>query len=110
MVATKLGIVMARSVRRIPLKGRSTIDSLEWVRHAQWHMYKDSEDADGDIPEGVRAKEREEKKEIIEKWKDSEGKTVYVDERERANTEGVLHIEEKCRKIQSIHERVSRVQ
>ena len=83
MVTMKLGIVTARSVRWIPVERRWTIDSLEWVGHAPWHMYKDAEDADGEIPEGVTAKDREEKKEAIEKGKDSEGKTVYVDVRER---------------------------
>ena len=49
MIATKKGIVMARAVKRIPMPRRWTVDTLEWVRHAPWHMYKDAEDEDGEI-------------------------------------------------------------
>ena len=67
MIATKLGVVMARSVKRLLVERRWTIDTLDWVRHAPWHLYKDAEDEDGDIPEGVSAKEREETKIVVEK-------------------------------------------
>ena len=83
MVATRGGVKMARSVRRIIKENRWTEDTLKWVRHAPWHLYEDAEDGDGDIPEGVSAKEREEKKVVIESGGDSEGKTKYVDVRER---------------------------
>ena len=46
-------------------------------------MYKDAEDGDGDIPEGVSAEEREEKKVVIEKGESGEEKTKYVDVREQ---------------------------
>ena len=46
-------------------------------------MYKDAEDADGDIPEGVTVEEREERKDIIERAKDGEDKTISVDVGER---------------------------
>ena len=38
MIATKKGIVMARAVKRIPISRRWTVDTLEWVRHAPWHL------------------------------------------------------------------------
>ena len=82
MIATKLGVVMARSVKRIPVEKRWTVDTLDWVRHAPWHLYKDAEDCDGDIPEGVSAEEREEKKVVIEKGDSGEKRTKYVDVRE----------------------------
>ena len=50
MIATKLGVVMARSIKRIPAERRWTVDTLDWVRHAPWHLYKDAEDEDGEIP------------------------------------------------------------
>ena len=83
MIATKLGVVMPRSVKRIPVERRWTVDTLDWVRHAPWHLYKDADDEDGEIPEGVSAKDREEKKIVIERSGDSEGRTKYVDVREQ---------------------------
>ena len=50
-VATKDGVVRARSVRRIPKEERWCNDCLEWVRHVPWNKSKDDDEADGDIPE-----------------------------------------------------------
>ena len=83
MIATKLGVVMARSVKRIPVEKRWSIDTLDWVRHAPWHLYKDAEDCDGDIPEGVSAEERREKEVVIEKGNSGGNRTKYVDVREQ---------------------------
>ena len=57
MVSTKEGIVMARSIKRIPVESRWGNDCLEWVKWAPWNRYKDAEDADGEVPEGVPAEE-----------------------------------------------------
>ena len=60
MVATKEGILHCRSVKRIPIRDRWTKDSVDWIRWAPWNRYKDAEDADGDVPDGVEVEEREE--------------------------------------------------
>jgi hypothetical protein len=39
-VATPEGIRKARSVRRLPVQDRWSADSLLWVRHVPWHLYK----------------------------------------------------------------------
>ena len=50
-VATQEGVRKVRSVRRIPIEERWSEDSVKWVKNVPWHLYKDQEDADGDIPE-----------------------------------------------------------
>ena len=50
-IATKEGVVKARSVRRLPMSTRWTEDSVNWVKYVPWHLYKDHANADGDIPE-----------------------------------------------------------
>ena len=57
MVSTQEGIVFARSVKRIPTEKRWDQDNLKMVKWAPWHRYRDAEDADGDIPEGVLEEE-----------------------------------------------------
>ena len=49
--ATAAGVVKARAVRRIVRELRWSPDSLAWVRHVPWNLYKDQPDADGEIPE-----------------------------------------------------------
>eukprot|EP00973_Karenia_brevis_P078738 10928487-Karenia_brevis.AAC.1 len=43
----------------MPIDLRWLIDSVKWVKLAPWRKYKDAEDADGDLPEGVSDEERE---------------------------------------------------
>ena len=50
-VATPEGVKKVRSVRRVPMEDRWSEDSVKWVRHVPWHLYRDQVDADGDIPE-----------------------------------------------------------
>ena len=52
-IATKDKLLSVRSVRRIPVEHRWGSDSLSWVQSAPWIRYKDAQDADGDLPEGV---------------------------------------------------------
>ena len=32
-------------------------DCMDWAKWAPWNRYKEAEDADGDVPEGVPAEE-----------------------------------------------------
>ena len=50
-IATPDGIKKIRSVRRLPFEARWGADSLTWVRHVPWHLYRGDDQADGDIPE-----------------------------------------------------------
>jgi hypothetical protein len=50
-LATPVGIRKCRSVRRLPLEERWSLDSLAWVKHVPWHLYRGDSLADGDIPE-----------------------------------------------------------
>ena len=52
-VTNQEGIIDARSVRRISVERRWSEDCVNWVRWAAWNKYRDAEDADGDVPEGV---------------------------------------------------------
>jgi hypothetical protein len=58
MVCTESGVVCVRSVRRLPLEGRRSMDFVKWVKWAPWYMYRGCEDADGDLPQGVPLEER----------------------------------------------------
>ena len=49
-VATKSGLVKARSVRRIPIEERWGPDCVELVKNVPWNK-GDGEEGDGDIPE-----------------------------------------------------------
>ena len=50
-------MLSVRSVRRIPFEHRWSEDCLKWVQWVPWNRYKDAQDADGDLPEGVPAVE-----------------------------------------------------
>ena len=50
-VATSGGVKKTRSVRRLAPQDRWSEDSMKWVRHVPWHLYRGDEGADGDIPE-----------------------------------------------------------
>ena len=52
-VSTGIGLVNVRSVKRVVKEKRWSVKNLEEVKWAPWHRYKDDEDADGDVPEGV---------------------------------------------------------
>ena len=62
MMMTPDGLQFVRSVRRIPLEKRWGDDCVDWIKWAPWNRYKDSGDADGDVPEGVPVEERSETK------------------------------------------------
>ena len=59
MVAIPEKILHVRSIKRIPFEKRWSEDSVLWVKWAPWHKYRGAEDADGDVPEGVPAEEKE---------------------------------------------------
>lgn len=50
-LSTPLGVLKCRSIRRLPLEERWGLDSLNWVKHVPWHLYRGDALADGDIPE-----------------------------------------------------------
>ena len=50
-IATVHGVTKARSVRRIAVEDRWSEECVRWVKNAPWHLFKDQQDADGDIPE-----------------------------------------------------------
>ena len=57
-VVDKEGKVQAvRSVRRIPLHERWNGDTRRWVKGVPWNKYKGDEYEDGEMPEGVEAKD-----------------------------------------------------
>ena len=58
MLSRPEGIYVVRSARRIPFEKRWGEDCVNWVVWAPWRMYKNAEDEDGDLPEGVPAEER----------------------------------------------------
>ena len=45
------GVKKVRSIRRIAAQDRWTEDSVKWVRYVPWNLYKDDDQADGEIPE-----------------------------------------------------------
>ena len=53
IIATPAGICKVRSVRRVPMEDRWTIDTLKWVKHVPWHRCDNDPEADGEIPEDV---------------------------------------------------------
>jgi hypothetical protein len=53
IIATPTGITKARSVRRIPIEDRWTMDTLKWVKHVPWHRFDSDPEADGELPEDV---------------------------------------------------------
>ena len=59
MSVTPEGVEEARSVSRLPEEHRCGGDNLNWVKWTPWRRYKDAVEADGDLPEGVPAEERE---------------------------------------------------
>ena len=58
MVTTKSGLVLSRSLRRLPSETRWGPDCVCWSDHAPWRLYKGHEGADGGLPEGVPSAER----------------------------------------------------
>ena len=76
MVASREGIMLARSVRRVPLEKRWDKQNLDMVRWAPWHRYGGDENADGDVPEGVPVEE------APSSSKDGE-RVVFIDTKEK---------------------------
>ena len=58
IVSTLEGIRESRSVKRLAEERRWMEDTLNWVNWAPWHKYKDHEDQDGEVTEGVPVEER----------------------------------------------------
>jgi hypothetical protein len=56
-IAIKDSVIAVRSVKRLPVERRWNVENLEWVNRVPWNKYKDARDADGDMPEGVPARE-----------------------------------------------------
>jgi hypothetical protein len=52
-VATKKGLQVVRSVRRIPVEDRWAQENKDWVRHVPWNKGDGDLEADGDFPEGA---------------------------------------------------------
>eukprot|EP00973_Karenia_brevis_P061036 8487532-Karenia_brevis.AAC.1 len=52
LVSDKDGIRKVRTIRRIDVSKRWSLDSSSRVVRAPWRRYRDAEDADGDVPEG----------------------------------------------------------
>ena len=76
MISTRQGIVLSRSVRRLPIESRWGPDTLGWIQWAPWRLFKGHEGADGDVPEGVPAEEKHETTSV-------QGKTVFVQVQEK---------------------------
>ena len=55
MVARPEWIIFVRAAKRIRVGKRWGEDCVNWVQWAPWHRYKDADDMDGEIPEGVEA-------------------------------------------------------
>ena len=53
VISTPEGLNKARSIRRVALQDRWSADAVKWVRYVPWNKYKDDDQADGDLPEGV---------------------------------------------------------
>ena len=57
MRASLEGVFYVGSIKRIPVENRWGEYCFNWVQWAPWNRYKDAEDADGDILEGVPLEE-----------------------------------------------------
>ena len=77
MLATEERMLYVRSVRRLPVEKRWSGDCVSWVKWAPWCRYKDAEDADGEIPEGVPAEERP-------KERTGDNRVVFIETQEKA--------------------------
>eukprot|EP00973_Karenia_brevis_P006032 820499-Karenia_brevis.AAC.1 len=59
MVETVDGIGKCRTIKRIPKEERWGEYCLKWVKWAPWKRCEGEEEADGEVPEGVKDEERE---------------------------------------------------
>ena len=66
-----------RAVRRIPIEKRWGEDSLKWVIRFPWNRYKDALDADGDLPEGVPARD-------VPEGQKASGPQIIIETKEKA--------------------------
>eukprot|EP00973_Karenia_brevis_P092193 12411240-Karenia_brevis.AAC.1 len=78
LIATEEGIRKARTIKRIPKDERWTDDCLKWVKWAPWKRHEGNEEADGEVPDGVKDEDREEKRRVEEKKEDKE-RVVYIE-------------------------------
>eukprot|EP00973_Karenia_brevis_P060106 8363290-Karenia_brevis.AAC.1 len=62
VISTVNGIVKSGSIKRIPKEERWGEHNLRWVKSAPWKRHEGDEEAYGEVPEGVKDEEREEKK------------------------------------------------
>eukprot|EP00973_Karenia_brevis_P038754 5349320-Karenia_brevis.AAC.1 len=82
MISNESGILKVRSIKRIPKEEKWGDDNLKWVKWAPWKRYEGAEEADGEVPEGVKDEEREKKKESQESG-GSRDKVVYIETRSK---------------------------
>ena len=54
-VVTKDGLVVVRSVRRLPVEERWGRDCVDRVRFVPWHRYRGDDRADGEVPDWQEA-------------------------------------------------------
>ncbi len=57
MIACPDGVYFVRSIKRILIESRWGEACIDWIKCAPWNRYKDAEDADGDISEGIAIEE-----------------------------------------------------
>ena len=55
-------VISVRAVKRIPEEHMWWEDCVSWVSRAPWNRYKEDDNADGDLPQGVPAEEKPDKK------------------------------------------------
>ena len=82
-IATREKLLLASSIRRIPVEQRWSRDCVEWVKWVPWNRYRDAPDADGDLPEGVPVVEPREIQ--------SDVGSRFIIIKTRESTQGVLH-------------------
>eukprot|EP00973_Karenia_brevis_P039145 5406214-Karenia_brevis.AAC.1 len=79
LVADEEGIRRVRSIRRIPQEEKWSEDDLKCVKYAPWKRYEGDEEADAEVPEGVKDEERKGTDEKQQGVGESKDKVVYVD-------------------------------
>eukprot|EP00973_Karenia_brevis_P048619 6749798-Karenia_brevis.AAC.1 len=81
LIADEEGTRRVRSRRRIPKEEKWSEDNLKGVKWAPWTRYEGDEEADGEMPEGVKDEERKEKDEKQQEVGGRKDRVVYVDTR-----------------------------
>ena len=57
MIACADGLYFVRSIKGIPIESRWGRDCIDWIKLAPWNRYKDAEDSDGEVPDGIPIEE-----------------------------------------------------